>query len=110
MGRKPDLRLFVVLALLAGTAWAQYVMTADQAIEFIKSSLKLHHDSDAQIANAVKKIKLTQKLEERRVEELQGLGAGPKTIAALRDLSTMSTALPDAPAPAAVAPKPTIPP
>jgi hypothetical protein len=110
MGRKPDLRLLMVLPLLAVTAWAQYVMTADQAIEFIKSSLKLHHDSDAQIANAVKKIKLKQKLEERRVEELQGLGAGPKTIAALRDLSAGSEGLPDAPAPVAVAPKPVIPP
>ena len=111
MGRKPDLRVRVLVPvlLLATTAYAQYVMTADQAIEFIKSTLKLHHDNDIQIANAVKKIKLTQKLDERRVAELGALGAGPKTIAALHALSVASETLVAAPPPVAAEPKPVIP-
>ncbi|HLW75619.1 MAG TPA: hypothetical protein VKS01_01520 [Bryobacteraceae bacterium] len=85
-------------------------MTSDQVVAFIKSSLKLHLDGDAKIAAYVKKIKLSDKLDERRVEELQGLGAGPRTIAALRALSDSSVSLPPPPPPAPVAPRPTIPP
>ncbi len=96
---------------LAQIALAQTMnMTSDQLVAFVKSSLKLHLDGDAKIAEYVKKIKLKDKLEERRVEELQGMGAGPRTMAALRVLSDSSAGLPDAPPPAPVAPRPTIPP
>src|SRR5579863_6822708 len=110
MGRRPDLRAFVLLlALGAATALAQLNMTADQVYAFIKSSIQLHHD-DRKVAEYVKKIKLSDKLDERRVEELQGMGAGPHTVAALRTLSTSSASLPAPPPPAPVVPKPVIPP
>jgi len=98
-----------LLALAASTALAQLNMTADQVFTFIKSSIQLHHD-DRKVAEYVKKIKLSDKLEERRVEELQGMGAGPHTVAALRTLSSSSESLAAAPPPPPVAPKPVIPP
>src|SRR5580698_2082968 len=115
MGRRPDLRprvfrqMAFLLALAASTALAQLNMTADQVVTFIKSSIQLHHD-DRKVAEYVKKIKLSDKLEERRVEQLQGMGAGPRTVAALKELSTSSASLPVAPPPEAAPPKPTIPP
>lgn len=96
-------------AVLITVAYAQLAMTSDQVVTFIRSSIQLHHD-DRRVADYVKKIKLKDKLDDRKVEELQGLGAGPKTLAALRDLSASSTSLPAAPPPEPVAPKPTIPP
>ncbi len=115
MGRRPDLRppvllqVVFLLALAASIALAQLNMTADQVVTFIKSSIQLHHD-DRKVAEYVKKIKLSDQLEERRVEELQGMGAGPKTIAALRALSTSSSTLPPPPPPTPVVAKPVIPP
>jgi hypothetical protein len=101
--------ILCVLLLTGVAAYAQLSMTADQVMTFIRSSIQLHHD-DRKIAEYVKKIKLKDKLQDRKVEELQGLGAGPRTLAALRELSNSSTSLPDAPPPVPVAPKPTIPP
>jgi hypothetical protein len=99
----------LIPVLLSLTGYAQLSMTSDQVVTFIRSSIQLHHD-DRRVAEYVKKIKLKDKLEDRKVEELQGMGAGPRTVAALKELSASSTALPDAPPPAPVAPKPTIPP
>src|SRR5882724_12349084 len=95
------IRKLCVLAAMAAGAYAQMKMTAEQLVSFIKSSIQLKHD-DRKIAEYVRKIKLSDKLEDRRVEELQGLGAGPKTVAALRELSVASSTLavtPPAPPP-----------
>lgn len=99
----------LTLFLLAAVAYAQLNMTADQVFTFIKSSIQLHHD-DRKVAEYVKKIKLSDKLEDRRVEELQGMGAGPRTVAALRDLSKSSETLAATPPPPPAEPKPVIPP
>jgi len=108
MARKIYPRAFTLL-LLAAAAYAQLNMTADQVFTFIKSSIQLHHD-DRKVAEYVKKIKLSDKLEDRRVEELQGMGAGPRTVAALRDLSKSSSTLAATPPPPPAEPKPVIPP
>jgi hypothetical protein len=84
-------------------------MTAEQVVSFIRSSIQLHHD-DHQVAEFVKKIRLTDKLDERKVEELQGMGAGPRTVVALRELSTASASLAATPPPPPPAPRPVIPP
>src|SRR5271154_2320707 len=75
MGR--TLQLCLLLAVSPALD-AQLKMTADQVVSFIRSSIQLHHD-DAKVAEYVKKIKLADRLEERRVEELQGMGRGPPT-------------------------------
>lgn len=98
--------IFVATAVVV---YAQYTMTAAQLMAFIQSSIRLHHD-DIKVAAYVKKIRLTDRLDERKVEELQGMGAGPRTIAALRKLSEASGSLPVAPPPPPVAPRPVIPP
>lgn len=103
-------RLFVVLALaVAAYAQARMKMTADQLFNFIRSSIQLHHD-DYQLARYLKKIQLTDRLEDRRVEELQGMGAGPETVAALRTLSEASSSLTVTPPPPPPPPRPVIPP
>jgi hypothetical protein len=94
---------------MAAAAHAQMRMSADQLISFIKSSIQLHHD-DRKVADYLHKIKLSDRLEDRRVEELQGMGAGPKTVIALRELSEASSNLAVTPPPPPPAPKPVIPP
>jgi hypothetical protein len=84
-------------------------MTAAQVVAFIQSSIRLHHD-DIKVAAYVKKIKLTDRLDERKIEELQGMGAGPRTLAALRTLASSSASLPITPPPPPAAPHPVIPP
>src|SRR6266404_4721851 len=103
------IRKLCVLAAMAAAAYAQMRMTAEQVVSFIKSSIQLKHD-DRKVAEYVHKIKLSDKLEDRKVEELQGLGAGPKTIAALRELSTASSSLPATAPPPPPPPRPVIPP
>lgn len=113
MGRKLQLCAvpFPLLLMLCAVApaQAQMKMTADQVVSFIKSSIRLHHD-DSKVAEYVKKIKLADRLEDRKVEELQGLGAGPRTMAALRALSSSSSSLAVSEPPPAPPPKPVIPP
>jgi len=79
-------------------------MTVEQLITFIRSSIQLRHD-DRKVAEYVKKVRLADRLDERVVEELQGMGAGRATVAALRTLSAGTLGLP---APLPPAPKPVI--
>ena len=84
---------------LALTVQAESKLTVDQLVSFVKSSLQLRHD-DRKIADYIKKnVKLSNRLDARMVEELQGMGAGPQTVAALRGLITESAALPVPPPP-----------
>lgn len=59
---------------------------------------------DKEVAGYLAKVKLSEHLDERVVEELQGEGAGPKTVAALDALANASASLPK---PQPKAPKPT---
>ncbi len=88
---------------------AQERLTVQQLVSFVRSSIQLRHP-DAQVANYLKKIQLSERLDDRTIEELQGLGAGPRTLEALRALRDASASLPR-PAPlTAQPPAPTIPP
>ena len=87
-----------LLVTIALALWAQNRMSVDQLARFIKSSVELKED-DRTIAEYVKKISLSNRLEARTVEELQTLGAGRLTVAALRALMTESAGLAAAPAP-----------
>jgi hypothetical protein len=75
-------------------------MTVSQLVSFVKSSVK-QHNQDREVADFIAKIKLSDRLEDRTVEDLQAAGIGPKTLAALRKLSEESAALALAPPPAA---------
>jgi hypothetical protein len=91
------LGLVVVLSMGAG---AQSKLTVEQLVSFVKSSIQLRHD-DRAIANFIKKnVKLSNRLDARQVEDLQGMGAGPQTVAALKSLITESASLEAPPPPA----------
>lgn len=102
------LRLIVLLWMVLFAPLAgQMRLSVDQLVRFIQSSLKLGHE-DRRVAEYLRKVQLSNRLEERVVEDLQGQGAGPRTLTALRELVEKSKGLPlpGAPAP----PKPTPPP
>jgi hypothetical protein len=82
--------------LLVSAAWSQTV-SVKQVEEFVRSSVtqKL---PDKQVAAYLKKMKLSEKLTESVIEDLQSQGAGPQTVAALKDLG-VTTAKLSAPAP-----------
>jgi hypothetical protein len=85
-------------------ALAQQPITVDKLLEFVNSAVKTKQP-DKDIASTLVGLRLTQKLDPRVVEDLQGRGAGPKTIAALNKLVTESANLVVAP-PKVELPKP----
>lgn len=86
----------VLLAVLCGALAllqpAEVRMNIEQLRAFVSSSRKLGH-SDKQIADYLKNIKLTERLDGSTVEDL---GAGPKTSEVLRRLIDTSKSLPAA--------------
>lgn len=103
-------RLLGLIFLLAAAATlAQRAMSVAEVITFIKSQIKANGD-DRATADYLKKIKLTQRLDERTIEELQGQGAGARTVAALKALATESANLPAPPPSVAATPPPPPPP
>ncbi|MGD1093211.1 MAG: hypothetical protein ABSB35_14625 [Bryobacteraceae bacterium] len=100
------LRLLGVLLFINVAAHAQRPMTVAQVTTFVQSQIKMKGDDRATADYLLHKVKLTEKLEDRAVEELQGQGAGPKTVQALRKLSEESAGLPAAPPPPAPPPPP----
>jgi len=105
-------RLWISLALFAlllPAAWAQRQMSVSQLEAFITSSVRLKHP-DRQVADTVKSLKLSERLDSKAVERLQGLGAGPRTLAALKELSAATIGLAAPAPPVPVAAPPTIPP
>jgi hypothetical protein len=88
-------------------------MTVDKLVAFIQSSEKIIKEdqtmTDKQLGEFLSKVKLTQKLEPRVVEDLEALDIGPYTRKALEKLqaesesltaSTVKQVLPDEPIPA----------
>ena len=66
-------------------------MSVNQLTEFVKSSIHDKTTNDREIAQfLLTSVKLKQKLEASTVEDLQGEGAGPKTVAALKKLMETS--------------------
>jgi hypothetical protein len=99
------LLLLVAVGLLPG----QTTVTVAQLEQFVRSSVELRHP-DKSVAEYLKKLKLSERLEERTIIELQAAGAGPRTVEALRALEEASRKLPPAkavkpvPEPAAIPP------
>jgi len=96
------MRCLVLLVSAAGLFAAEMSLTIAQLKTFIASAIQLKQP-DIQVAQYLHKVKLVEKLDDRTVEALQGQGAGPKTVAALRELVEASASLPEAAPPA---PKP----
>ena len=77
--------LFPILCLLSAALFAGQTINSSQLLDFVRSSLALKYN-DGKIADYVKKVTLTDKLDRKTVESLEAQGAGPKTIKALDDL------------------------
>ena len=103
------LRFIILLSLLAVSISAQMRMTVAQLKSFISSSKQLNHD-DRKVADFLKKVKLSEKLDAGTFEELQATGMGPKTVQMLRDLREASKDLPIPPKPGVKPPPPVLPP
>lgn len=99
---------FVLLLALAVPGWAQRQMSVAQLQQFIKSSIDLKH-KDKDVADIVKTLRLTERIDASAVEDLQGMGAGPRTLEALRALIPITAKLPTPAPPAPVAPAFTLP-
>jgi hypothetical protein len=97
-------RIVTAVFVVCLAAAAQTTLNVEQLARFIKSSIQLKH-SDRQVAAYLAKCRMTERLDDRTVEELQGYGAGPRTLEALRQLRDASRELP-AGAPLAPPPKP----
>lgn len=87
---------------------AQGRRTVDDLVSYIKTAIEKKY-KDADVAASLQTMKLANRLDEQTVVELQRLGAGQKTVAALRRLAEASASLPAA-APPAVRTEPVMPP
>lgn len=102
--------LRVVAALLfAAVCLAQTMMSVAQLRSFLSSSKQLQHP-DKKVAEFLRTVRLSEKLDEDTLIEIAAQGMGKRTMEAVNALAAASK---DLPAPAPVAPKPkpqTIPP
>jgi hypothetical protein len=96
-------RLVCLLLAISVAGFSQAAVSVDQLISFIKSAVQTKQD-DKRVAEQVQKLKLSNRLDEATVQELQRLGAGQKTVAALQKLSEASASLPSAAPPPVSAP------
>jgi hypothetical protein len=60
--------------------------------QFVHSAIE-RKQPDKQVAQMLQHMKLSEKLTDEKIEELQGAGAGPKTVAALKELGTATATL-----------------
>jgi len=94
--RLPAVMLALSLAVSAQNLDVKHLLS------FLESSVKMKQ-SDKEVAGFLSKVKMTEKLDDRTVEQIESLGIGPKTLAALRILRDQSQGLAAA---AVVAPEP----
>lgn len=92
--------ILCLVTALGLAASADMSLTVAQLISFIHSATE-RKTPDKQVAEYLKHVKMAEKLDEQTIEDLQGQGAGSKTVAALKELATASATLSKAaPAPA----------
>jgi len=87
------LRAAVFLLATAILLPAQQRLTVEKLTGFIDSSIK-NHIPDRDVASYLATAKMSERLTPSMVEDMQGKGAGPKTLAALQRLAEASSALP----------------
>jgi len=91
-------------------ASAQTAITVQQLIQFIKSSVQMKL-LDKDVANYLYGVKLTERLDDRTIDDMQGQGSlGPKTMAALKVLRDATASLGEAKPAPPPPPKPKLPP
>jgi hypothetical protein len=73
--------LLLLVTSLALTAAGEMPLTVAKLTDFIKSAVQLKQP-DKQVAETLRHFRMTEKLDDRTIEELQSMGAGPKTVPA----------------------------
>ncbi len=82
-----QLRVSLLLISVALAVQAQMTqMNVQQLVDFLRSELAMKQDSDKQIAAALKKIQLSERLTDKTIVDLEAQGAQPKTVEALHKL------------------------
>jgi hypothetical protein len=94
------IRVCLLIMFMALALQAQTQMNLDQLKQMITSSMALKHD-DKSIADYLKHVKLTERLNDETIEQLMGMGIGARTIKALQELRDQSEKLPSKTPPAA---------
>jgi hypothetical protein len=101
-------RLLAAVLAVCFSAMGQS-LSVDKLSAFLESSQKMIKEgkmTDRELAGYLSKVKLTERLDDRTIEDLQGqFGLGPKTLEALRGLRDHSQTL--AGAKMVIEPKPT---
>lgn len=92
------MRFFAALCLTAVAVSAQPKYSVAQLVAFVRSAIQLKQP-DKDVAAQLHSMHLSEKLEDVKIEMLQGEGAGPKTVAVLKELGTSSQSLVVAPPP-----------
>jgi hypothetical protein len=87
------LRLAIALLALGASAAAQGGESIREVVAAVRSGLA-RHAGDSQMAKALRKIKLAERLDDRTIETLQSEGAGAETVAQLLQLRDRSSTLP----------------
>jgi len=87
------MRLLSLALLLTWLAAAQAALSLEQLASLVRSSIQLQQ-RDKEVAAYLRKQKLNFSLSDAAIEEFQGLGAGPQTLQALRELQKSSRGLP----------------
>ena len=85
-------RILCLVTALGLAAAEEMSLTVAQLISFVHSAIE-RKTPDKQVAEYLKHVKMAEKLDDRTVEDLQGQGAGLKTVAALKELGTASASL-----------------
>jgi hypothetical protein len=99
------LKLTLLLLGVSLLLHAQTKMTAAQLVSFIRSAIELKQP-DQEVAKYLKRVTLAERLDDRVVEELQGMGAGARTVEALHALRDATQNLPAPSKPPIAAPPP----
>jgi hypothetical protein len=102
-------RVVTAMVAVCLVASAQSSLTVEKLREFLRSSIQLK-TPDQDIAKYLKGVKLSERLDDVTIEDLQGQGLGPKTVAVLKNMrdasATLKAAAPEPPPPPPPPPKP----
>ena len=88
-------RLLAAVFAVCLVATAQ-TLSVEELASFIRSSAQLIKEgkqTDSEVAKFLSKVRLTERLDDRAIEEIQGNGIGPKTLQALQALRDRSKEL-----------------
>jgi len=86
---------FAATALCFAIGAAERPATVADVVVLVKTGVA-HRQADGSLARALEKLELIDRLDDRVVEELESLGAGPKTVGALVNLRDRSSRMPPA--------------